>query len=67
MQPINRNKRPDEACHGHIASEKRGEVHICYGSEPSESNNYTNYAPIPEEEDNVQLHNVENVSDRCLL
>lgn len=50
--------------HGSIVAEKRNPVSICANSEPSEdSNNCTNYAPIPDEVDNVQLHSIENMSE----
>ena len=53
-----------QSTHGSIVAEKRNPVSICANSEPSEeSNNCTNYGPIPDEVDNVQLHSIENMSE----
>lgn len=50
--------------HGSIIAEMRAPVSICANSEPSEeSNNCTNYGPIPEEVDNVQLTSIDNMSE----
>jgi hypothetical protein len=54
----------NQSVHGSIVGEKRNPVSICANSEPSEdSNNYTNYAPIPDEIDNIQLSSIENMSE----
>lgn len=50
--------------HGQIVGESRGSVSICANSEPSEESNIcTNYGPIPDEVDNVQLHSMETMSE----
>lgn len=60
----NQNNQNSQSSHGSIVAEKRNAVSICANSEPSEeSNNCTNYGPIPDEVDNVQLHTIENMSE----
>lgn len=62
----NSQAKMEGANHGKISNEKRAPVNICANSEPSEgqhSNGCTNYAPIPDEEDNVQLKTMENISE----
>lgn len=52
----------NDSIHGNIVNEKRIPINICANSEPSEC---TNYGPIPDEIDNVSIHNInmENMSE----
>jgi hypothetical protein len=66
-QSENQLLRTREEClsnHGNIVNEQKVPVNICAASEPSEeSHNCTNYAPIPDEVDNVQLTSMDNMSE----
>ena len=62
------NNSNSNSIHGNIVSEQKIPINICANSEPEpehEHSECTNYGPIPEEIDDVSIHNIniENMSE----